>query len=145
MRTQMCGDLRAKHAGKAVRLAGWVHRRRDHGGVIFFDLRDREGLVQVVLHPDEAPEAYGVAGRIRAEFVVSVSGEVRLRPPGTINPGLDTGEVEVAAESIEVLAEAATPPFPIEDQVEAGEEARLRYRYLDLRRPEMQHLLRLRH
>ncbi len=141
----MCGDLRAEHAGKAVRLAGWVHRRRDHGGVIFFDLRDREGLVQVVLHPDEAPEACRVAGRIRAEFVVSVSGEVRLRPPGTVNPGLPTGEVEVAAESIEVLAEAATSPFPIEDQVEAGEEARLRRRYLDLRRPEMQHLLRLRH
>ncbi|MGH7426176.1 MAG: amino acid--tRNA ligase-related protein, partial [Candidatus Methylomirabilales bacterium] len=144
LRTHMCGEFRAGHVGERVRLAGWVHRRRDHGGVVFFDLRDREGLVQVVAHPEEQPDV-AAARRLRQEFVVVVSGEVRARPPGTVNPNLATGEVEVAATSIEVLAEAQTPPFQIEDRIEAGEETRLRFRYLDLRRPEMQRILRLRH
>jgi aspartyl-tRNA synthetase len=144
-RSDMCGALRAGDAGRTVRLAGWVHRRRDHGGVVFLDLRDREGLVQVVVHPGQAPEAHAAAERLRQEFVVTVTGEVRLRPPANVNATIATGEVEVAASAIEVLTEAAVPPFQIEDRTEAGEETRLRYRYLDLRRPEMQGLLRLRH
>jgi aspartyl-tRNA synthetase len=145
MRTHYCGDLRAADAGTTVTLAGWIHRRRDHGGVIFLDLRDREGRVQIVVHPDEQPEAHAAALRVRPEFVVRIVGEVRLRPPGTANPNLATGEIEVAASSIEVLAEAETPPFQVEDRIDASEEVRLRYRYIDLRRPEMQGLLRLRH
>ena len=141
----MAGALRAADATRRVRLAGWVHRRRDHGGVIFFDLRDREGIVQVVAHPEEAPAAFEAAERLRPEFVVAVEGVVRMRPPANVNPNLPTGEVEVAAVGIEVLAESAVPPFQIEDRTEAGEETRLRYRYLDLRRPEMQAILRLRH
>ncbi|MGH2703811.1 MAG: aspartate--tRNA ligase [Actinomycetota bacterium] len=141
----MCGELRTGHAGEEVRLAGWVHRRRDHGGVIFIDLRDREGLVQVVLHPEEQPEAYAAGQRLKSEYVVELTGIVRPRPEGTVNPNLATGAVEVAASSIEVLATAETPPFPIDDRIEASEETRLRYRYLDLRRPEMQALLRMRH
>lgn len=145
MRTHFCGHLGSEHAGEPVRLAGWIHRRRDHGGVIFLDLRDREGLVQIVAHPDEQPEAYAVAQQVRPEFVVAVSGVVRRRPEGTVNPNLGTGAVEVVAEDIEVVAEAETPPFPVEDRVEASEEVRLRHRYLDLRRPEMQRVLRMRH
>ena len=145
LRSDLGGALRASDAGRAVRLAGWVHRRRDHGGVVFFDLRDREGLVQVVIHPDQAPLAYEVASRLRPEFVVAVAGQVRARPEGTGNPNLGSGEVEVVASSIEILAEASVPPFQIEDRTEAGEDTRLRYRYLDLRRPEMQAMLRLRH
>jgi aspartyl-tRNA synthetase len=145
MRTHYCGDLRATDAGTTVTLAGWIHRRRDHGGVIFLDLRDREGLVQIVVHPDEQPEAHAAALKVRPEFVVRITGAVRLRPPGTTNPNLATGEVEVAAEAIEVLAEAETPPFQVEDRIEASEEVRLRHRYIDLRRPEMQRILRLRH
>lgn len=145
MRTQWCGELRATHAGTVVRLAGWVHRRRDHGGVIFLDLRDREGLVQIVVHPDEQAEAYGAAREVRPEYVVVVEGMVRPRRPGTANPNLASGEVEVAASSLEVLSRAETPPFPIEDRTDASEEIRLRYRYLDLRRPQMQQILMLRH
>jgi aspartyl-tRNA synthetase len=145
MRTHYCGDLRGSHAGEAVTLAGWIHRRRDHGGVIFLDLRDREGLAQIVIHPGAQPEAHAAALRVRPEFVVLVNGEVRLRPPGTLNPNLPTGEVEVAASAIEVLSEAETPPFQVEDRIDASEEVRLRHRYLDLRRPEMQRILRLRH
>ncbi|HEU5003773.1 MAG TPA: aspartate--tRNA ligase [Actinomycetota bacterium] len=143
-RSDMCGLLRAGDAGRSVRLAGWVQARRDHGGVVFLDLRDREGLVQVVVHPEDSPEAHTVVQRVRPEFVLMVTGEVRARPPANVNPNIGTGEVEVAASSIELLAEAAVPPFQIEDRTEAGEDTRLRYRYLDLRRPEMQALLRLR-
>jgi len=132
-------------AGTKVTLAGWAHRRRDHGGVIFLDLRDREGLVQVVLHPNDQPLAYKVAEQVRSEFVLEVKGVVGPRLEGAVNPNLPTGEVEVIADSIVVLAESETPPFPIEDRVEASEEIRLRYRYLDLRRPQMQQTLRLRH
>jgi aspartyl-tRNA synthetase len=145
MRTHACGELRAGHVGEEVALCGWVAHRRDHGGVTFIDLRDREGIVQVVFHPDEAPDAHAGAQRLGAEDVVRVTGEVRERPPGMENPSLATGEVEVAAVALEVLSAAEPPPFPIEDRVEASEELRLRYRYLDLRRPEMTAALRMRH
>ena len=141
----MCGDLRATHAGQRVILAGWVGRKRDHGRVVFLDLRDREGLVQVVAHPEEAPAAHAVASDAKTESVLKVVGEVRTRPDGTVNPNLPTGEVEVAATEIEVVTESATPPFPIEDRVDVEETLRLKYRYLDLRRPEMTRILRLRH
>ncbi|MGQ0678448.1 MAG: aspartate--tRNA ligase [Actinomycetota bacterium] len=145
MRTHYCGDLRPEHASCEVRLAGWVHRRRDHGGVIFLDLRDREGLVQVVVHPGEQPEAYRVAEQVRSEYVVMVAGTVRPRIAGAENTNLPTGAIEVVAVSIEVVSRAKTPPFQIEDRVEVNEETRLKYRYIDLRRPEMQRVLRLRH
>jgi aspartyl-tRNA synthetase len=145
MRTHACGELTAEHADAAVVLCGWVASRRDHGGVTFIDLRDREGIVQVVFHPAEATDAHADAQRLGSEDVVRVTGTVRPRPEGMANPQLPTGEIEVAAASLEVLAEAETPPFPIEDRIEAGEELRLRFRYLDLRRPEMTTILRIRH
>jgi aspartyl-tRNA synthetase len=144
MRTHACGQLRASHAGEDVTLCGWVARRRDHGGVTFIDLRDREGVVQLVFHPEAAPEAHAAAQELRNEDVVRVVGSVRLRPEGMVNPALDTGEVEIPATTLEVLARSETPPFPIEDRIEVGEDLRLRYRYLDLRRPEMTKILRLR-
>jgi aspartyl-tRNA synthetase len=144
-RTHMCGALRAEDAGREVTVAGWVARKRDHGGVVFLDVRDREGPVQVVAHPDDAPDAHRVAEGVRSESVVRVLGQARLRPEGTVNPGLPTGQVEVVAREIEVLTEAETPPFPIEDRVDVDEGLRLTYRYLDLRRPEMTGALRLRH
>jgi aspartyl-tRNA synthetase len=145
MRSHYCGELRAEHAGTDVALCGWVAHSRDHGGVVFLDLRDREGLVQVVFHPEEAPEAHRVASDLRAESVIRVLGQVRRRPDGTVNQNIPTGEVEVAARGVEVLAEAETPPFPVEDDVQAEERLRLQYRYLDLRRPQMTRILRLRH
>ncbi|MGH2740117.1 MAG: aspartate--tRNA ligase [Actinomycetota bacterium] len=145
LRSHTCGELRREHEGRDVSLCGWVAHQRDHGGVLFVDLRDREGIVQVVFHPDDAPEVYRDAERLRGESVVRVEGPVRLRPDGTVNDELPTGEVEIVARSLEVLAEAEPPPFPIEDSIDAGEALRLRYRYLDLRRPEMAGVLRLRH
>jgi aspartyl-tRNA synthetase len=145
LRTHAAGALRAEHVGRGVALCGWVWRQRDHGGVTFVDLRDREGLVQLVFHPEEAPGVHAVAQGFKAETVIRVEGEVRARPEGTVNPSLPTGEVEVAVTAVEVLSAAETPPFPIEDRVEASEELRLRYRYLDLRRPEMTKILQLRH
>jgi aspartyl-tRNA synthetase len=144
-RTDMCGSLRAHDAGRRVVLAGWIARKRDHGGVVFLDLRDREGFVQVVAHPDDAPEALRVAEAAKLESVIWLEGEVRLRPPGTANPAVATGEVEVAAATLEILSEADTPPFPIEDRVDVDEVLRLTYRYLDLRRPEMTGVVRRRH
>ncbi len=144
-RTHMCGSLRAEDAGSEVVLAGWAARRRDHGGVVFLDLRDREGPVQVVAHPQDAPGAFRVASEAKLESVLLVRGEVRLRPDGTTNPGLASGDVEVAAAAIEVLSTSDTPPFPVEDDVQVDEALRLTYRYLDLRRPEMTEVLRLRH
>jgi aspartyl-tRNA synthetase len=130
MRTHACGSLRAGDAGTEVRLAGWVARRRDHGGVAFLDLRDASGVVQVVVRPDELP-----AAAIRNEECVRVAGTVRARPAGNENPDLPTGEVEVAADGVEVLAPSETPPFPLEGRADADENLRLQYRYLDLRRP----------
>jgi aspartyl-tRNA synthetase len=144
-RTDMCGHLRAEDAGLEVVLAGWISRKRDHGGVVFLDLRDREGPAQVVAHPQEAPEAHRVASEAKLESVARVRGRVRLRPAGTANPGMATGEVEVAVAEIEVLTESETPPFPVEDRVDVEEVLRLRYRYLDLRRPDMLATMRLRH
>ena len=145
MRTHACGELRDEHTGERVALCGWVWRRRDHGGVTFVDLRDREGLVQLVFHPEDEPAAHAAAQHVGSESVIRVSGEVRKRPRGTVNPELPTGEIEVAVADLEVLADAETPPFVIEDRIEATEELRLRYRYLDLRRPEMTKVLAMRH
>jgi aspartyl-tRNA synthetase len=145
MRTHACGELRASDVGSAVTLCGWVWRRRDHGGVTFVDLRDREGLVQLVFHPEDAAEAHAAAQHLKSESVVRVTGDVRARPEGTVNPDVATGHVEVAVREIEILSVAETPPFPVEDRIEASEELRLRYRYLDLRRPEMSSALRVRH
>jgi aspartyl-tRNA synthetase len=145
LRTHTCGGLRAEDAGSEAVLAGWVAHRRDHGGVAFIDLRDRDGLVQIVFHPGEAPEAHAIAEDVRGEWVLRVRGEVRRRPEGTVNPALPTGEVEVLARSVEVLSRSEPTPFPIEDRIDAEEALRLKYRYLDLRRPEMTRILRLRH
>ncbi|MGE5508969.1 MAG: aspartate--tRNA ligase [Chitinophagales bacterium] len=144
-RTHSGGALRVGDAGTTVKLAGWVHRRRDHGGLIFIDLRDRSGLVQVVFNPETDPEVFRRAERLRSEHVIGVTGRVGRRPAGAENPKLPTGEIEVYASELEVFAEAKTPPFPIADYTETDESVRLRYRYLDLRRPEMQANLILRH
>ena len=128
-----------------VTLAGWVHRRRDHGALIFIDIRDRDGLTQVVFNPEVAPEAHAVASRLRNEWVVQVTGEVALRPEGTENPAMSTGEIEVAASEASVLNESLTPPFYVNDEVEVDELLRMRYRYLDLRRAGMRDTLILRH
>src|SRR6266508_2713333 len=135
MRSHACGGLRAVHAGEEVRLAGWVARRRDHGGLVFLDLRDASGVVQVVVHPEQAPEAAAAAHEVRTEDCVRTTGMVFLRPAGNENPELPTGEVEVIASDLEVLARSDTPPFPLEGRVEVDEVLRLRHRYLDLRRP----------
>jgi aspartyl-tRNA synthetase len=138
----MCGDLRPEDAGSDVVLTGWVANVRNHGGVLFVDVRDREGIVQVVAHPEEEPEAFAAAQGLRAEYVVRLTGRCRLRPEGTANPSLATGGVEVAASAIQVLSASDTPPFPVEDRVQADEGLRLKYRYLDLRRPEMTRIVR---
>ena len=143
LRTHGAGTLRAEHVGDTVTIAGWVDTRRDHGGVAFLDLRDRSGLVQVVADP-EAGDALEAAHRVRSEWVVRVTGTVRARPEGMVNDRIDTGDVEVAATSIEVLSEAETPPFPVEDGIEVSEELRLKHRYVDLRRPKMAAILQLR-
>ncbi|MDQ2701150.1 MAG: aspartate--tRNA ligase, partial [Actinomycetota bacterium] len=139
---QVLGDL----VGKEVKLSGWVHRRRDHGGLIFIDLRDRTGIVQLVFHPDQAGGSHDIGHGLRSEYVVSVAGKVVVRDPETVNPDLPTGEYEVHVTGIEVLAQSQTPPFAIEGfQGEVGEEIRLRHRYLDLRRDQMQSAIKLRH
>jgi aspartyl-tRNA synthetase len=143
MRTEYCGLISRKHLDSTVTLFGWVHRRRDHGGVIFIDLRDREGLVQIVCDPD-TPETFQIADRLRGEFVIKVTGRVRHRPEGTVNPNLVSGEVEVLAQAIEILNPSLTPPFQMDD-TQLSENVRLEYRFLDLRRPQMQHNLRLRY
>jgi aspartyl-tRNA synthetase len=143
MRTHYCGAVNAAHIDQTVTLCGWAHRRRDHGGVIFIDLRDREGVVQVVVDPD-TPEAFRLAEDVRAEFVLRVTGRVRARPSGTENPNLPTGMVEVLTQTLEVLNPSATPPFQIDDE-NLSENIRLTYRYLDLRREPMQRNLRLRY
>lgn len=142
MRTHYCGEIDASAVGEEVAVAGWVHRRRDHGGVIFVDLRDREGLLQIVFDPD-SPEIFAEAERIRGEYVLAVNGRVRPRPEGTVNPKLGTGEIEVLATQLTVLNESETPPFHHDEH--AHEDIRLRYRYLDLRREELAGRIRLRH
>lgn len=144
-RTHRCGELRLSHAGQEVVLMGWVARRRDHGGLIFVDLRDISGIVQVVFSPDMADAAFNKAETIRNEYVLAVRGRVVPRPAGTVNPQLPTGEVDVQASEVRILNTAKTPPFYIEDDIDVDENLRLRYRYLDLRRPEMQRALLLRH
>ena len=136
MRSEYCGLVNRGHLGQTVTLCGWVHRRRDHGGVILIDLRDREGLVQVVCDPD-APETFKTADRLRAEYVIRVEGRVRERPAGTVNPGLASGEVEVLARTIAILNPSLAPPFQIDDE-HLSETVRLEHRVLDLRRPAMQ-------
>ncbi|MDR7496686.1 MAG: aspartate--tRNA ligase [Armatimonadota bacterium] len=146
MRSHMCGALRPADVGQTVRLCGWVQRRRDLGGLVFLDLRDREGVVQVVVNPTEVgPEAARAADAVRAEFVVRVEGPVVRRPEGTVNARLATGEVEVRAQAVEILAPSLTPPFSPGDEADPDEALRLRYRYLDLRRPRMVANLLLRH
>jgi aspartyl-tRNA synthetase len=143
MRSEYCGRVNRDHLDKTLTLCGWVHRRRDHGGVIFIDLRDREGIVQVVCDPDR-PETFGTADRLRNEFVIEVKGRVRERPAGTINPDLPSGEVEVLADSIAILNPSLTPPFQL-DEENLNENVRLEHRVLDLRRPYMQKNMRLRY
>jgi aspartyl-tRNA synthetase len=145
-RDSWCGQVLPDAVGRTVRVAGWVHRRRDHGGLIFIDLRDRTGLVQLVFNPDAAGGAFELGHELRAEDVLTASGEVVERSPDTVNPELPTGEVEVRVADAELLADAATPPFEIESfSGEVGEEVRLRYRYLDLRRDRMRNAIELRH
>jgi aspartyl-tRNA synthetase len=144
-RDSWCGQLTADRAGTAAQVAGWVHRRRDHGGLIFIDLRDRSGIVQLVFHPETAGEAHARAHALRAEDVLSARGEVTRRDPQNVNPNLTTGEIEVAVEELEILADAETPPFPLEQGDEVEETLRLRHRSLDLRRTPMQEAIALRH
>lgn len=146
-RTDKCGELREQDVGRQVTLCGWVHRRRDHGGVIFVDLRDRSGLVQIVFNPaDCSEETFGLAETLRSEFVVAVSGEVRRRLEGMENPRLATGKIEVFVQELNVLSAAATPPISVEDErIDVDEAMRLRYRFLDLRRPQVQRVFVLRH
>jgi len=143
-RTHYCGAVRSQDVDKEVVLMGWAHRRRDHGGVIFIDLRDREGLVQIVFNPEISPDSHEEAKKIRSEYVLAVVGKVRRRPEGMQNPDLATGEVEVMVTDLEILNESKTPPFSLEEGQEISENVRLKYRYLDLRRPQIQKNLILR-
>jgi len=138
-----CGSLTKKEVGSVIKLCGWIHRRRDHGGVIFFDLRDESGVVQVVYNPDDE-DSFALAESCRNEYVISVEGKVRERPDGTVNPEMDTGEIEVVGSSLEILNSSLPTPFQLDEYALVGEETRLRYRFLDLRREEMQKNLRLR-
>jgi len=142
MRTHYCGELNSGHIGQEIELCGWVHRRRDHGGVIFLDLRDRAGLAQIVFDPDRA-ESFAIADSVRNEFVIKITGKVRHRPEGTINSDLTTGEIEILAHAIEILNKSKTPPIQIDDE-HVHDDIKLRYRYIDLRRSRMQKNLQLR-
>ncbi|MEH6490604.1 aspartate--tRNA ligase [Halopseudomonas sp.] len=143
MRTHYCGQLNETLADQEITLCGWVHRRRDHGGVIFLDIRDREGLAQVVFDPDRE-ETFALADGVRSEYVVRIRGKVRARPAGAVNPNMASGAIEVLGYELEVLNQAETPPFPLNEYSDVGEEIRLRYRFIDLRRPEMAAKLKLR-
>ncbi len=140
-----CGELRIDDAGSTATLKGWINRRRDHGGLIFLDIRDRYGLTQIVCNPEDSPEAHAVAENIRSEYVVQITGNVRKRPEGTENPRMATGDVEVEAVDVVIINAAKTPPFEINEDVEVDESIRLQYRYLDLRKPRMQKNMVLRH
>ncbi|MEK7406707.1 MAG: aspartate--tRNA ligase [Acidobacteriota bacterium] len=143
-RTHMCGELRASDAGARAVVMGWVHRRRDLGGVIFIHLRDREGVTQIVFHADADPAVHQKAALLRPEYVAAIEGRVALRTPETVNPNIITGEVEIVAEKLWILNDSRTPPFPMEETVDVSEDARLKYRYVDLRRPHMQRNIILR-
>lgn len=145
LRTHYCGELRKEHVGQDVTIAGWVNRRRDHGGLIFIDLRDREGIVQAVFNPETSAANHSIANELRNEYVVQVRGRVSLRPQGTENRNLSTGDVELVAEDVEIFNRAKTPPFYINEEIEIEEPLRLKYRYLDLRRERMQRNIILRH
>ncbi|HXG38027.1 MAG TPA: aspartate--tRNA ligase [Bacteroidota bacterium] len=144
-RTHTCGELRAEHVGRTVTLCGWVDTRRDLGGVIFIDLRDRYGKTQIVFAPQHDPQTYEAAKALRSEYVISATGKVEKRPAGTENPELPTGMVDVVVTELTILNKAETPPFPIENEIDVNEETRLKWRYLDLRRPVMQRNLLVRH
>ncbi|MBV9334799.1 MAG: aspartate--tRNA ligase [Solirubrobacterales bacterium] len=144
-RDAWCGQLTAERAGTEARVAGWVHRRRDHGGLIFIDLRDRSGIVQLVFHPETAPEAHARAHALRSEDVITASGTVSRREPQNVNPNLATGEIELSVASLEILADAETPPFAVDDGADVDEIIRLRHRSLDLRRARLQRTIALRH
>jgi aspartyl-tRNA synthetase len=144
-RDSWCGELTAERADTTARVAGWVHRRRDHGGLIFIDLRDRSGIVQLVFHPDQAAAAHAEAHKLRSEDVVSAAGTVTRRDPANVNPNLATGEIELAVSELDILADSDTPPFPLDEAAGVDESLRLRHRSLDLRRPEMQERLATRH
>ncbi len=144
-RTIYCGDVTAKEDSKEIILNGWLDNRRDHGGVIFYDMRDRAGIVQVVFDPETDKELHGRAHKLRSEYVLGIKGKVRRRPEGTVNPKIKTGEIEVLALEMEVYNEAKTPPFMIDDEGEVNEELRLKYRYLDIRRPKMMKNFIIRH
>ncbi len=143
MRSHYCGDLNEEFVGQTVTLCGWVHRRRDHGGVIFLDLRDREGITQLVFDPD-AQESFAAAEQVRSEYVLQVTGLVRKRPEGTVNADMSTGAIEVLGKQLTILNVAKTPPFQLDEYADVGEDVRLRYRYIDLRRPEMMARLQFR-
>lgn len=143
MRSHYCGEVNETLEGQSVTVVGWMHRRRDHGGVIFIDLRDREGLVQVVCNPEDA-ESFAVAERVRSEYVLQIEGKVNLRPAGSDNPDLRSGKIEIIAKKLEILNTSETPPFPLNELLDVNEDIRLRHRYIDLRRPEMQQRLRMR-
>ncbi|SEG02032.1 aspartate--tRNA ligase [Marinobacterium lutimaris] len=143
MRSHYCGDLRKEHIGEDVVLMGWVHRRRDHGGVIFLDVRDREGIAQVVFDPDRE-ESFNLADSVRNEFVIEIHGTVRSRPAGTDNAEMPTGSIEVLGKELRILNKSETPPFQLDEHQQVGEDVRLRHRYIDLRRPEIQQKLRFR-
>jgi aspartyl-tRNA synthetase len=145
LRTHTCGELRKEHIGAEVTLAGWVNRRRDHGGLIFIDLRDREGIVQAIFNPEIAPATIKAAGELRSEYVIKVTGKVTLRPAGTENAKIPTGDIEVIVSELEILNTSKTPPFYINEEIEVDESLRLKYRYLDLRRPRMKENLLFRH
>jgi len=143
MRSHYCGALGTKNIDDTVTLCGWVDRRRDHGGVIFLDIRDREGIVQVVFDPD-TEEYFERADKVRGEYVLQVTGRVRARDEGSVNPAMATGEIEVLGKKLEILNKAETPPFQLDEHTAVGEDVRLHFRYMDLRRPEMQQRLVLR-
>ena len=144
-RSAWAGQVRAERVDEELRVAGWVHRRRDHGGLVFIDLRDRTGLLQLVFHPETAAEAFALAERLRSEHVITATGTVVRREEGNVNPKLATGEIELEVVEAETLAESLTPPFPVDDESPVDELLRLRHRVIDLRRPGMQHALTVRH
>jgi len=143
MRSHYCGELTASDIDSEVTLCGWVHRRRDHGGVIFLDMRDKSGIVQVVFDPD-TQSSFAAAETVRSEFVLKITGKIRARDADKVNPDMATGAIEMLGRELDILNTAATPPFQLDEFSDAGEDVRLRFRYLDLRRPEMQERLRLR-